>query len=336
MARGEQLGRQWIIVQTLISSQQGKTAADIADAVGCSRRTVYRDLNALQAAGFPIYDNPENGKTRYCMLGADKQNIPIPLQLSELMTLYFCRDMLKSFKNTVFYDSLDSLFGKVRATLPEPFLEPLQQFENVLHVGNRPHPPYEKFKEILNSVNEALVNKRYIEMMYYTMSRRKSSRRTIAPYHLWFFNGTFYLIGHCLMRREVRIFALDRIKMLSQTDECFEIPAEFNVDDYMRNCFGVFQGEPVKVKIHFAPEVAGYIQEKVWHESQEIHPQRDGGIVFEVEVAGIDEIKYWVMSWGSKALVLEPQSLIEAIRKEAESMTENYDRRMGGEKSISA
>ena len=50
------------------------------------------------------------------------------------------------------------------------------------------------------------------------------------------------------------------------------------------------------------------------------YPQKDGSIVFEAEVAGTEEIKYWVMSWGSKAQVLEPESLREEIRAESEAL----------------
>ncbi|RLD97779.1 MAG: WYL domain-containing protein, partial [Aquificota bacterium] len=52
--------------------------------------------------------------------------------------------------------------------------------------------------------------------------------------------------------------------------------------------------------------------------------QDDGSIIFEVNAEGIQEIKFWVMSWGSHALVLEPESLREEIRKELENMIERY------------
>jgi predicted DNA-binding transcriptional regulator YafY len=76
----------------------------------------------------------------------------------------------------------------------------------------------------------------------------------------------------------------------------------------------------VKVRIWFSPDAAGYIKEKIWHDTQEIVPQKDGSIIFEAEVAGAEEVKFWVMSWGSKALVLEPESLREEIRAESESL----------------
>jgi predicted DNA-binding transcriptional regulator YafY len=190
----------------------------------------------------------------------------------------------------------------------------------------KPYKQYSSFKGIINRVNDAAVNKKSIEIVYFTQSRKKESRRRVDPYRIWFFNGTFYLIGFCHFRKEVRIFALDRIKMLSQTDVRFEIPADFDLEDFMRPSFGVFQGEPVIVKIWFSADVAGYIREKIWHESQKIHNQKDGSIIFEAEVAGTDEIKFWVMNWGSQAEVLEPEKLREEIRAEAEAMLVHYSR----------
>ena len=161
-------------------------------------------------------------------------------------------------------------------------------------------------------------------MDYYTMSRKSKTRRRVAPYKVWFFDGTFYLIGNCGLREDVRIFALDRISHLEKTDEVFELPADFDIDEFMRASFGIFHGEPATVKIWFAAEVAGYISEKVWHETQQIQKQSDGSLIFEAEIAGTQEIKFWIMNWGSKALVLAPESLRKEIRAEAAAMLENY------------
>ena len=122
MARGDQLTRQWMIIQSLISSRQGKSVSDLAGSLKCHRRTVYRDLEALQAAGFPVYTDKAAGKNVWSLLDAAKHSIPIPFNLPELMALYFSRDMLKVFKDTHFHDSLESLFKKVKATLPKKSL----------------------------------------------------------------------------------------------------------------------------------------------------------------------------------------------------------------------
>ena len=327
MARGDQLGRQWKIIQTLISARVGKSAAELSSELDCHPRTVYRDLEALQVAGFPIYTDRGDGKNLWSLLDTVKHQIPIPFSLTELMALYFGSDILKVFKGTVFHDSLESLFQKVKTTLPPESKKYLQNVEQTLHMGMKPYKEYAKFKEIINRVSEAALNKKSIEIVYYTMSRKKETKRKVDPYKVWFFNGTFYVIGLCHVREEVRIFALDRIKLLHQTKDTFEVPEDFSLDEFTGPSFGVFQGEPVKVRVWFHPDVAGYIKEKIWHETQELHAQKDGSIIFEAEVAGTDEIKFWVMSWGSKALVLEPESLRNEIRAEAEALQESYSKR---------
>jgi proteasome accessory factor B len=62
------------------------------------------------------------------------------------------------------------------------------------------------------------------------------------------------------------------------------------------------------------------IIEKIRHESQEMASQQDGSLVFEAVVAGIREIKYWVLGWGSNACILEPEALREEVKAEARAM----------------
>jgi len=324
MARGDQLGRQWKLIQALSAYRTGKSAAELAQELGCHPRTVYRDLEALQVAGFPLYTDRVDGRSLWSFVDTVKHQIPIPLSLTELMALYFSRDMLKVLKNTIFYDSLETLFQKIKATLPPEYINYLSGIEKSLKVGLSSYKEYGEFTEALNSINKAVLNGKYIDMIYFTMSRKQETHRKVAPYKIWFFDGTFYLIGHCLLRNSVRLFAIDRIKSLCLTDESFQIPEDFNTEDFMRSSFGTFVGNLTTIKIHFETDIAGYIQERTWHESQEIEPQEDGSIIFKVTVAGTDEIKFWVLNWGAKATVLEPDSLRDEIKSEAEEMTKKY------------
>jgi len=302
----------------------GKSAADIARDLNCHPRTVYRDLDALQSAGFPMYTERVDGKSLWSLLFTVKHYFPIPFNLTELMALHFSRDVLKVLEGTVFYDSLESLFQKVRTTLPPESKKYLEQVSKSLSSRPRPYKQYEKFKEIIHQVNEAVIQRKVIEIVYYTMSRQRRTKRKVAPYHVWFYDGTFYLIGLCSLANEIRIFALDRIKILHTTEETFNIPSDFDFDALMNKSFGVFQGPVVKIKVWFDKKIAGYIREKVWHSSQKIQDQKDGSIIFEAEVSGTDEVKYWVMSWGAKALVLEPESLRKEIQSECALTLDHY------------
>jgi len=324
MARGDQLGRQWKIIRRLISSRRGQSVRELAAELSCHHRTVYRDLEALQVAGFPIYKEREGNKTRWALLESARHLIPVPFSLTELMALYFSRDMLKVLKETVFYESLETLFQKVKTTLPPEYLQYLEKIEDSLKVGLKPYKDYGQHQDIISSVNTAVVEKTYIKISYYTMNRKKLTRRTVAPYKIWFFDGTFYMLADCLLRKSIRLFALDRIKTIEVTNESFELPQDFDINDVMRSSFGAFLGEPVEVAIWFSADIAGYIEEKIWHESQKLEKQKDGSLILELKVAGTDEIKFWVLTWGAKARVIKPLSLRDQIVEEVTAMLKTY------------
>jgi predicted DNA-binding transcriptional regulator YafY len=326
MARGDQLARQWRILQSLIASRRGKSAADLARELEFHWRTVYRDLEALQLAGFPIFTDRLDGKNLWSVLDSVRHNIPIPLSLTELMALYFSRGLMTVLKDTVFYDSLESFFQKIKATLPAETIQYLDRIEESFEVGSKPYKQYGQLRDSIDRISEATIHRKIIEIDYFTMSRKEKTHRKVAPYKIWFFDGAFYLVGNCGLRQDIRIFALDRIKSLKLTDETFEMPEDFKVEDFMQTSFGVFHGKPQNVRIRFAAEVAGYINEKIWHKTQKIQPQKDGSLIFEARVAGTEEIKFWLMTWGSKAEVLSPAALREEILAEAKAMLHSYQR----------
>jgi predicted DNA-binding transcriptional regulator YafY len=325
MARGDQLARQWKIIETLLASHTGKTVSELADDLECNPRTVYRDLEALQAAGFPLYTERVDGKNLWSLLDTLKHHIPIPLTLTELLAIYFSQDMLKFLHNTVFHDSLESLFEKIKTTIPLESKQYLDTVRQTFQVTLKQFKEYGKYREVLNTIKDAALNHKTVEMVYFTMGRKKKTQRKVDPYRILFVNGTFYVIGYCHLRKDCRTFALERIKMLTTTDESFSVPDDFRLEDYMGAGFGVIGGRPEKIKIWFSPDIAGYIKEKTWHESQVINLQRDGSIIFEAEVAITEELVSWIMSWGSKAEVLEPQMLQNQIHTEAIALSKAYD-----------
>lgn len=325
MARGDQLSRQWKIIQRLFAATRGVAVSDLAQDLGCHSRTVYRDLEALQAAGFPLYTDWVEGKNLWSILDSVKREPPLPLQQTELMALYFSRNILKTLKNTPFANALDTLFEKIVTTIPESTRAYLDSFEETFTVGQAPYGRRKEVARWIDILNAAILDRRLVEMEYYTFSRDHQTRRKVAPYKIWFFKSFIYLVGYCHLREDIRIFTLDRIKALAITDQAYDIPVEFNVEDFMSTGFGVFVGQPENVKILFKPGIGNYIREKTWHATQRLTTRDDGWLEFEVDVAVTAELKNWIMGWGAEATVLQPQSLADSIRDEARAVAENYD-----------
>ena len=324
MARGDQLARQWKIIQAISASRQGRTAVQLAQEMECHKRTVYRDLEALQLAGFPVYNERREGKTHWQLVDSMKETMPLPLNLTELMALYFSRGMMKTVEHTFFWEAWESLFAKIKTTLPAETMDYLDQVQSSLAVGGRQSRYRHDIGDTFDTLHKAIANRRCLNIKYFTISRKSESRRRIAPYKIWYFDGSFYLIADCSLRGDIRLFLLDRIKEILVLDEGFEMPEGFDAEEFMKSSFGVFQGKPVKVRIRFEAAVADYISERNWHPSQTIKPRSDGSIVFEAVVAGTREIKFWILQWGAQAEVLSPEELRQDLIRESAQMSAVY------------
>ena len=328
--RGDQLARQWRILRHIESSKQGLTVAELADLEDVGLRTAYRDLEALQTAGFPLYYERVDRVNRWAFVDTYKFQVPQPFTMTELMSLHLYGDLIRMFKGTAFYDSLESLFKKVRSTLPPQALNYLDKVQSTFSVGIKPYKEYGQFKEILNQVNKAVVDSRVLEIAYQPLRTEKEVLRRIDPYRIWFFEGTVYLIAHCHLRNEVRMFVVDRIKMLRTAEEKFDPPKDFSLDGFLKYSFKVMQDELHTVKIRISPEWSRWVGEKIWHESQKARKLDDGGLEMTFRVAGLDEIRMWVLSLGPEAEVVAPESLRNLVRESLENALGCYQEPVRG------
>ena len=120
------------------------------------------------------------------------------------------------------------------------------------------------------------------------------------------------------------MFVLDRIKMLKATDERFTTPKDFNLDDFMRHSFKVMHDELYTVKVRISPGWARWVGEKIWHESQKITKLPDVSLEITFRVAGLDEIKRWVLSFGPEAVVVEPEELNRMVQNDLNNCLAQY------------
>jgi len=307
--RGDQLSRQWRVLRQIEVSRNGLLATEIADLGGVSLRTAYRDLDDLQLAGFPLYAEQSDQGRRWKLVGTYKLEIPPPFTLTELLTLHLSEDLFKVFEGTVFHDAVSSLLEKVTASLPPETMTYLDHLRSTFHMGIKPYKKYARYKELINQVNAAAIEKRTIEIAYQGLSDNSAVVRCVDPYNIWFYEGSIYIIGQCHLREQIRTFVLDRIHMLRMTDETFEIEGGFIFENYVRHSFKVMGDDLYTVRINISPAWARYVGEKTWHESQRIQKHFDGSIEVIFRVAGLEEIKQWVLSLGPEAYVLEPEEL---------------------------
>ena len=323
MPRGDQISRQWQILQILEARHMGASVPDLAKELESNVRTIYRDMEALEQAGFPLFAENEDGVDRWLFVEGYRPKIPVPFTLTELMALSIASDHLKAFEGTVFSEALKGAFDKIRSMLkPEAcaFLEGLAQS---FHVGLAGKKDYKKHRETIDVINKAVLE-RHTAVIKYRSGKGEELERKIDPYHIWFMGGTIYIVAYCHERKELRTFVLDRVVKARLTDNHFEIPSDFNMDELTKDRFRVMDGEPVDVKIRFSPTVAYYVKERTWHPTQKIVDEKDGSILLSMSVEGLAELKSWVLSFGSHAEALEPAALRNDVAAEHKTAADQY------------
>lgn len=321
--RGDQLARQWQLIQRLARSRVGVGVDALAEELGCVRRTVYRDLDALMYAGFPVTSEKRDGRVFYRFLDTFGLG-DVPFTTDEVLALAFGEDLLRPLEGTVFHDSIRSALEKIRSGLgPEVagFLERLGQSFRVLP---GPHKRYAKQRQAIAVLNDAVLRRRTVEMRYRTARTRSVATRRLDPYRVWYQAGGLYVIGHDHKSDEIRTFAVDRIEAAEATEAGFDVPESFDFEAYQASSFGVMTEPPVRVRIRFEPSWALHVEEREWHPSQKLEPCDDGGVELALEVGATPELLNWVLSFGEGALVLEPESLREDVARELERALARY------------
>jgi predicted DNA-binding transcriptional regulator YafY len=321
--RGDQIVRQWKIIQFIESHRNGISVADLAEKTESLPRTVYRDLDALLEGGFPLYTDKDGKNSLWKMMDTYK-GFPVPMTRTELMALYMSRDLLRIFEGMIFQESIETLFEKVKAALLPETIQFLEKVAGSVQIDVGPTKNLSGFNEIVKDLSEATTSRKRVEIDYRAVSTGKLTKRNVDPYKVWIMNGAFYLIGQCNMRNAIRTFAMDRIQNYTITDESFEIPEDFSLEDYLQTAFRVMRGKPEKVTFRLTQGAAHVVRERIWHPTQELREIEGGGIEISVMVPINYEIISWIMGFGSAAEVIEPESLRKQIMEEHVKAANQY------------
>jgi predicted DNA-binding transcriptional regulator YafY len=176
-------------------------------------------------------------------------------------------------------------------------------------------------KEVAQLV-EATMQHRRVTMRYHSFSSNREKTYVFEPYRLLFGQGGLYVIGMVPEYGELRTFAVDRVEQVSLTEERFE-PLELPEDAFAHS-LGVNQGAPEKIEVVFAPKIARYIRERVWHPSQEMTDAEDGSLHLTLHVVNDWSLKSWILGFGALAIVTAPAGLASELATELKAAAERY------------
>jgi len=283
-------------------------------------RTVRRDLEALEAGGFPIVNERVDGQVRWRMMDGFRHVPAMSFSPTELMALVLSRSLLKPLEGTQVQTALDSALKKAAAVLPPASHEYLQQVQSVFAVGLGPHKQYRDHRQTIDLLTHAINKHHTVQMRYFSASHLRTTRREVDPYRLWYASGGLYLVGYCHLRKEPRMFAVERISTVTPTDHPYQMPLGFDLDAFVQDALTVMRGPRIQVELLFDKATTAWAKDRIWHPSQEVKRRKDGRMTMTLTVADSRELLGWILSFGSGVQVLKPEHLRKALRDEAKKL----------------
>jgi predicted DNA-binding transcriptional regulator YafY len=220
-------------------------------------------------------------------------------------------------EGTEIQSSLSSALNKMAAALPQQGHAYVRDMEQIFSVGRMQYKSYREHRETIDRISRAISQARTAQIRYYSAARATTTRREVDPYRLWYAGGGLYLIAHCHLRKDVRMFAVERIRSISLTDHPYQMPLGFNVEEYVQDALMVMRGRRLEVELVFSKGAAAWVKDKLWHPSQEATLIKDGRLKMTLKVADTSELVGWILSFGSQVRVVRPDALRQKVKEEA-------------------
>ncbi len=321
--RNAEVIRQWRILKR-IEAGRYTSAQDLADEHDVTERTIRRDIEALQEAGFPLYDERTDGRKVWRLIDGYKQRLTQTFTLSELSALYFSKNLMSFLGGAPFAQDLELAFAKIQEALPEKSLPYLARIQELFSARPDPWKDYSKKQDVIGALIDAVLHQRQARISYFSFNSKRTKTYTLDPYRLVYFHGGLYLYARAREYEEVRTFAVERIEHIEVLDQNFEVPKDFSVSEYAKGAFGITGGKPEGVEIVFAAEMANYIRERVWHESQSLEEKPDGSVVLRMSVAPGFELQSWIKGFLPHVQVVKPARLRETIAADLDKARKQF------------
>lgn len=291
-------------------------AEDLAHRFEISKRTIYRDMQALMESGVPVLSEPGRGFTIM-----DGYFLP-PLHFTEdeAILLLLGGDVMEQTFDERYRFNAETAMSKIKAALPSHVQKRVDTLQaRFRFVSNLTESDTDN--TVLSALRRAIIDTRRVSFTYFSRpsphATPQKSNRSADPYALVHVNGAWHMVGYCHLRQDLRHFRVDRIENPRVTLQNFERPPDFMPDDNTRD------DHTVTVCLLFDASVKRWVQEQPSYFQVDATDHPDGWLVT-LRVRDEDEIIQWILGWGARVRVLEPASLIARIRIEAEAILRQH------------
>lgn len=313
------------VIQILTTLQAGEsyTVTDLSEMFGTSRRTIFRDLKELQAIGVSYHFDKKTGSYT---LEPGFFLPPADLNLQEAMSLFLLTYKLSNQIQLPFKKAALLAALKIKSNLPMQIRKycsnALRNISTKTDVQIQAHKNTQ-FDRIFIQLQEAIEQKRKVNICYYPFFESEAINIKLCPYRLFYNSQKWHVLGRSSRDKSIRTYELNCIKELKITDESYPGNEDFDVSEYLGRAWSMVpEGQIYHVKLHFLPKVANNVAEIKWHKTQKVTRNVDGSAVVEFRVDGLNEITWWILGYGDQVRVLAPKALRERVLEIAKHMVE--------------
>ncbi|HEX4479074.1 MAG TPA: WYL domain-containing transcriptional regulator [Polyangiaceae bacterium] len=319
-----------LLRELLSRHPRGLSLEELADQLEVSTRSVRRYLKEMHHQ----YDlepvQTRGGGALLWRIRAGEIPRKIELRRTQAYALLAARRLFEPLRGSALFEEIDLAVSRLLSVAQRPGRGPnagiadARLEERFLYLPFAPKNYAEKTEE-LDDLFQAVSDLRPLTLLYRSAGKDQDERITIHPYALVLYRDSIYCVGYHADRGEVRTLLLDRMRdtQAAITDR-FELPADFNIDDYFQGEFGIWKSTTKhKVVIDFDQQGAEYVRMRKVHPTQKLAAIA-GGVRLTMTVGNLRELTSWVLEWGRRAKVIEPPELVERVREELEGALKGY------------
>ena len=303
----------------LLQRRPNQKAAELAEELGISVRTIHRYMGMLDEMGIPVFS--ERGPHGGFSLVRGYRMPPLVFTPEEAVALYLGTTLVREMWGEMYRDAAQSALAKLDNVLPDEQRHEVAWARRTLLATGMHRTDHESLAPHLETLRRAIRQQQRVRMVYRGRSQPDPLQREVDPYalvHRW---GWWYGIGYCHLREAIRSFRVDRILELALLEQTFEVPEDFDIHAYLKS-------EPhsqpqVQVRMRFAPEAAllALDDRAFWDEVEE---QPDGSVVVTFARPILEMAARAALSYGSEVIVLEPEELRRLVRERARAVAVLY------------
>lgn len=225
-------------ILTQLQTKRLLTATELADKFSVSKRTIYRDIKALEQAGVPVLT--EEGKGYSLMEG---YRIP-PVMFTEAQAnaLITAEQLILKNKDASFIKEYSEAINKIKSVLRNNTKDKANLLSNrILFRHNKDN---HRTSNDLSTLQLALTNFNLVNIKYYSPDTNRTTDRIIEPFAIYSTQDNWLLIAFCRLRKDFRAFRLDRIQSLTTLIDRFE-PHKMTLQEYFEMCKVKYFSEPL-------------------------------------------------------------------------------------------